>query len=83
MNHDDKAEERALLGALVIDHMDAAAATKRAADKRIREEFQIRHPHYIPSPGSSAATWVLWENANIALHGLREYYARFPRGTNT
>lgn len=46
-----------------------AHETLRTAQKRIRDEFQAKHPHYTPPQHASVHVWSKWVDANLDLHG--------------
>lgn len=61
-----------------MDYEQLMQATKAAAEKRIRDEFQRNHPHYTPPPYAGALEWGAWVGANLKLHGAAGFRARFP-----
>lgn len=58
--------------------MEEMLKTRVEAEKRIRDEFQQKHPHYTPPPDASQEVWGSWLLANICLHGPEGFEARFP-----
>jgi hypothetical protein len=61
----------------------AASEASRAAQQRIREEFQNAHPHYMPppdfiKPGNAMHAWNEWRIANLKMHGPQGFCTRFP-----
>lgn len=63
-----------------MTYEEKAQQTLIDANRKIRDEFQAKHPHYTPPPESSAEQWESWRNANVALHGIDGFNDRFPEG---
>jgi hypothetical protein len=55
-----------------------ACEVKEAADRKIRDDFQREHPHYMPPPWGGRDAWSRWERANMELHGEEGFCERFP-----
>jgi len=51
---------------------------KAEADKRIRDAFQEKHPHYTPPPDAKPLQWARWAIANYRMHTEIGFKARFP-----
>jgi hypothetical protein len=52
---------------------------KVAAEKKIRDDFQARYPHYTPPPDAGPLEWGAWVGSNLKLHNAEGFRARFPR----
>jgi hypothetical protein len=53
--------------------------TQRAALKKIRDTFQMNYPHYTPPRDAGDLMWGAWVGANLRLHGVEGFRARFPK----
>lgn len=64
-----------------MDYGALMQQVKAEAERKIRYEFQEKHPHYTPPRDASAFWWGAWVAANLKLHGVQGFRERFPRQT--
>jgi hypothetical protein len=58
------------------EHEDAAREVSNEALRKIRDEFQAKHSHYVPPPWAMRDVWDRWVEANCMMHGVNGFHQR-------